>query len=267
MKGFFRLTRTFMELKLHSMIGITKRNRVLLVPLWNWNTDVFRDWLPRFYVLLVPLWNWNCHILIIWYNDTQSYSYLYGIETWRLLSLACMPRKVLLVPLWNWNIFLLQRIKRDEIVLLVPLWNWNSVPSAYLMRYSVSYSYLYGIETWHRGWLWFGACRLTRTFMELKHESVDYIDDVKASYSYLYKIRTAFNIDWRAGAHHQAERCGDRAKPTVHVASRQRKKGEMHNQPTQKALQMGLFELKKTVKEVNTKLIRICRWGCSSLRR
>lgn len=108
---------------------------------------------------------------------------------------------------------------------------------------------------------------LTRTFMELKHESVDYIDDVKASYSYLYKIRTAFNIDWRAGAHHQAERCGDRAKPTVHVASRQRKKGEMHNQPTQKALQMGLFELKKTVKKVNTKLIRICRWGCSSLRR
>ena len=136
-----------MELKQRLNGEITKIERVLIVPLWNWN-KVFaiearkgkmrinctvvelKPIIVRFcvficFVLIVPLWNWN---IIAYYDIFKNYY-------------------VLIVPLWNWNLFCIFHLLRDllrinctvvelkhyqkrrvlprHFVLIVPLWNWN----------------------------------------------------------------------------------------------------------------------------------------------
>ena len=50
---------TFMELKFLSSLVRFYQKKVLIVPLWNWNADLFfvSPYCPS--VLIVPLWNWN----------------------------------------------------------------------------------------------------------------------------------------------------------------------------------------------------------------
>ena len=102
------------------------RNRVQIVPLWNWNTA--RRLLNEmcYWVQIVPLWNWN---------DATAYA---DDNRWR----------VQIVPLWNWNnddiirniqygVFKLylygieMKYKEiqlaNDVVQIVPLWNWNSI--------------------------------------------------------------------------------------------------------------------------------------------
>ena len=99
-------------------------SRVLIVPLWNWNSHSCRRKNGKIYVLIVPLWNWN--------------------EKWILH--APWLDWVLIVPLWNWNssfhpffsrisgsnctfmeLKYMFGMKLDTAnkVLIVPLWNWN----------------------------------------------------------------------------------------------------------------------------------------------
>ena len=54
-----RFNRTFMELKWITRNKTETLIRVLIVPLWNWNTVVINIRWRIWPVLIVPLWNWN----------------------------------------------------------------------------------------------------------------------------------------------------------------------------------------------------------------
>ena len=62
-------------------VCLIQNNLVLIVPLWNWNTDNMNAYSFITSVLIVPLWNWNSEVEK---NVAQTMS-------------------VLIVPLWNWN--------------------------------------------------------------------------------------------------------------------------------------------------------------------
>ena len=70
-----------MELKSDLQKSDTGEREVLIVPLWNWNSDIMQFPWDEGYVLIVPLWNWNFSK-----NDFA----------WESVA-------VLIVPLWNWN--------------------------------------------------------------------------------------------------------------------------------------------------------------------
>ena len=53
------LNRTFMELKLIGSVLDADGVMVLIVPLWNWNSNPRNEALLKNLVLIVPLWNWN----------------------------------------------------------------------------------------------------------------------------------------------------------------------------------------------------------------
>ena len=81
----FCINCTVVELKRNFARQMIGRQKVLIVPLWNWNIIAYYDIFKNYYVLIVPLWNWNL---------TQYYEF-YGYTP------------VLIVPLWNWNHFLI----------------------------------------------------------------------------------------------------------------------------------------------------------------
>ena len=121
-----RFNRTFMELKWNSCNWHVRVRQVLIVPLWNWNSNRTR-WqvilfcfnrtfmelksqrgvipLARLLVLIVPLWNWNRTALFTLNIDAV----------------------VLIVPLWNWNRHCTIWGCGRHYVLIVPLWNWNQI--------------------------------------------------------------------------------------------------------------------------------------------
>ena len=121
----FSSNRTFMELKLFSAFLVSTTISVLIVPLWNWNSNFtstrkattcsnrtfmelkrLRYKVPYLLgiVLIVPLWNWN---QVIYAKDNFVYT-------------------VLIVPLWNWNSRGSSQQEAGRGVLIVPLWNWNA---------------------------------------------------------------------------------------------------------------------------------------------
>ena len=54
------LNRTFMELKHpRHRKRVERHQRVLIVPLWNWNIIQQLCEIVSILVLIVPLWNWN----------------------------------------------------------------------------------------------------------------------------------------------------------------------------------------------------------------
>ena len=57
--AFKRSNRTFMELKLLTLIGYLLSLLVLIVPLWNWNWFHLPQYRCPRNVLIVPLCNWN----------------------------------------------------------------------------------------------------------------------------------------------------------------------------------------------------------------
>ena len=135
-----------MELKHTKQNTLWLHWRVLLVPLWNWNSGPKAEPTVAPVVLLVPLWNWNNTASRLSSSSELFYSYLYGIETY-LDKLRVGAKEVLLVPLWNWNLLFLFVFVTGGKVLLVPLWNWNVMIIIVLNLTILFYSYLYGIET------------------------------------------------------------------------------------------------------------------------
>ena len=140
---------------------------VLIVPLWNWNTDLSdiskneysfnRTFMELKYclamrvlrqckVLIVPLWNWNAE----------------------RKSLALAEEVVLIVPLWNWNGWAVNIWRWDKSVLIVPLWNWNNLWDIWERR--ATFVLIVPLWNWNNFqadmhiWL---QC-FNRTFMELK---------------------------------------------------------------------------------------------------
>ena len=140
-------TRTFMELKRRSIVPCVGHSRVLLVPLWNWNSNLF----------------------VVSTVAVVFYSYLYGIETRKSRSFLNADIWVLLVPLWNWNNAL--DVVRQRIVMfysyLYGIETCKDFVGTVIQRQF--YSYLYGIETILRQGFWPWEFCFTRTFMELKH--------------------------------------------------------------------------------------------------
>ena len=122
--------------------------KVLIVPLWNWNIiKLFRIWWIKA-VLIVPLWNWNpvgtsTFFQGLSFNRTfmeLKYSRRASIRgrqrsfnrTFMELKLVWTGRiaprlDVLIVPLWNWNICRRSKSLKYSQVLIVPLWNWNFI--------------------------------------------------------------------------------------------------------------------------------------------
>ena len=76
---------------------------VLIVPLWNWNKDMFTGILPSSQCL-------NCTVMELKLRNRNSAYLIYS---------------VLIVPLWNWNYIKAGLSPAAFIVLIVPLWNWN----------------------------------------------------------------------------------------------------------------------------------------------
>ena len=97
---------------------------VLIVPLWNWNTSSTPTcFLPRL-VLIVPLWNWNSWYHL-WRKRTASSNCTFMELKW-FTSIDSRSRpSVLIVPLWNWNSIGVLTFWKPPPVLIVPLWNWN----------------------------------------------------------------------------------------------------------------------------------------------
>ena len=126
---------------------------VLILPLWNWNYDhrgrrqggvtgftrTFMELKQDMHasnainipVLLVPLWNWNLPKIIDNDNNYQQfYSYLYGIETFFMMSI---------ISSWKEFYSYLYGIETSFVM-------------SSKERLFAFYSYLYGIETleWYR---------------------------------------------------------------------------------------------------------------------
>ena len=98
----FRFNRTFMELKSASSQDHTGRAGVLIVPLWNWNSDWHRQVPPPDEVLIVPLWNWNRCIRTSMRSATRFNRTFMELK-WCSSRRSMNGRSVLIVPLWNWN--------------------------------------------------------------------------------------------------------------------------------------------------------------------
>ena len=112
-----------MELKYKSNTMSTN-DRVLIVPLWNWNhvyctgwriaacsNCTFMELKSSNYIVRRTAWCSNCTFMELKLPR--------GI-------LPSMKSVVLIVPLWNWNLGGGVDSLPAEEVLIVPLWNWNS---------------------------------------------------------------------------------------------------------------------------------------------
>ena len=83
-----------------------------------------------FRVLIVPLWNWNTQQPTPSQMSSSSNCTFMELKFFQHI-LAIFVAKVLIVPLWNWNEVMKQRRKTIDSVLIVPLWNWNSDKSSW----------------------------------------------------------------------------------------------------------------------------------------
>ena len=89
-------------------------------------------------VLIVPLWNWNTER-----TDTVQSKPTSSNRTFMELKSPCPSelsriRKVLIVPLWNWNAYLQKATLNPLKVLIVPLWNWNDTERAKMLSRACS---------------------------------------------------------------------------------------------------------------------------------
>ena len=93
-----------MELKYTS--NVTKMNYmfVLIVPLWNWNSEALTERASDLHVLIVPLWNWNS-ISPLSSTEGASFNCTFMELKYSKVQAVCYAWIVLIVPLWNWNIF------------------------------------------------------------------------------------------------------------------------------------------------------------------
>ena len=143
------------------------RHKVLIVPLWNWNTGVLMFRGRCRFVLIVPLWNWNkSKIYNIFFNQRSNRTFMeLKLPT---PSFARMYLAVLIVPLWNWNVRFRRSMRKTLNVLIVPLWNWNEEKGILDKRHSCSNRTFMELKWLIAFCCCINFCCSNRTFMELK---------------------------------------------------------------------------------------------------
>ena len=139
------INRTFMELKQIRLVVSIWREKVLIEPLWNWNTRAITPIVNNRGVLIEPLWNWNCDEGAKGRGRTGINRTFMELKHAKKHYPWC-DAIVLIEPLWNWNSDVCHDRKRYEcinrtfmelkplntnmvkmvtLVLIEPLWNWN----------------------------------------------------------------------------------------------------------------------------------------------
>ena len=117
--------RTFMELKWvrfrTKSLPLSSSNRTFMELKYDYRdkTIFFRD------VLIVPLWNWNSDTICLHLGDPSSNRTFMELKFDGCRGCYFKHQKVLIVPLWNWNRILWSSSIMNKKVLIVPLWNWN----------------------------------------------------------------------------------------------------------------------------------------------
>ena len=75
-------------------------------------------------VLIVPLWNWNSDYMPFWTAQACSNRTFMELKCGFIVDVLVISN-VLIVPLWNWNTTKQTNAPDSVPVLIVPLWNWN----------------------------------------------------------------------------------------------------------------------------------------------
>ena len=147
--------RTFMELKCGSANKRTiAYNKVLIVPLWNWNRKKRLASVPWTEVLIVPLWNWNEF-------DRLGHQPLNTCFNRTFMELKCGIGRIPITLL---------------LVLIVPLWNWNMY-YAFLSEdgvYCFNRTFM-ELKCVFRLWEMWWLVSFNRTFMELKYRGSPHV--------------------------------------------------------------------------------------------
>ena len=99
---------------------------LLIEPVWNWNFTLIRHSVDRVQLLIEPVWNWNKYCCRVKPNIHFPFNRT-SLELKLRLSAVCVRLLILLIePVWNWNRFASGKFCVYLCLLIEPVWNWNT---------------------------------------------------------------------------------------------------------------------------------------------
>ena len=128
------------------------------------------DWINQSkLVLIVPLWNWNSRMVRNWPLPFSSSNRTFMELKYRDVVQRHRRHPVLIVPLWNWNVIYLFTGRAKGLVLIVPLWNWNFATAHTTATLCCSNRTFMELKWYTQSDTLMRPLGSNRTFMELKY--------------------------------------------------------------------------------------------------